>query len=899
MKQLIYKFSSQLCEGSKNMISTLGAKGAHLANMCSLGLPVPPGFTISNQVDSKELNKILLQLQDNIQWLEQITGKKFGGTNSDQTPLLLSIRSGATVSMPGMMDTVLNLGLNDATCKQLAQITNNKKYALDSYRRFIAMFSSVVLNISMHQFESELTSLKFQNRITHDSELTEEMLEELIVIYKNLVVECTNSPFPSDVWIQLELSILAVLNSWNNERAIAYRNACNISHLNGTAVNVQSMVFGNLNNNSATGIIFSRNTASGQNSVYGEYLINAQGEDIVSGIRTPISVTDCANSMERKFPELFTELTEHAKFLEHHYKDVQDIEFTIEDGKLYILQTRTAKRTVNSAVKIAYEMANCGFISKEEAILRVPAESINTLFYETIDTSQELPILVTGLPASPGAVSAAAVFSSADAELMGKDTPVILIRDETNPDDIAGIIASRGVLTSKGGVTSHAAVVARGMGKPCITGASSIEVNEKLNYCSVICEDNNSIIIRKGDTITIDGSTGKVILGEAPKMKHQVVEEFYHLLEWAKNVKQIEVKSNAENLSDIANAIKFGAQGIGLCRTEHMFLEKERLKTMRMLILANNNRKYEARKEELLNEIFNIQKKDFISIFEKLNGLSISIRLLDPPLHEFLPKNKKEIVSLAESLSCTPEELQQLVDNLFETNPMLGNRGVRLGMSNPEIFNAQIDAIAAAAIAVSSSNNIRAEIKANVEIMLPLVSEVGELLPFIERIRLCFKDCPKNVRYKIGTMIELPKAAIIANQFASHVDFFSYGTNDLTQTTLGLSRDDTARLINQYIELGIYKKDPFVTIDEESVGYLLELANKKGKAANPNLSIGVCGEHGGDHKSILYFASIGCNYVSCSPFRVMGAMFSAAQAEIIMQRNASLRYTAKACDSVL
>lgn len=865
MKKLIYKFSNKLCDSTGEMLGVLGAKGLYLAKMCKLGLPVPPGFTISSAAHEDLDEDLILELNTNIKWLEDVTGKSFGGEN----PLLISVRSGAAVSMPGMMDTVLNLGMNDFTVEKLAEITGSRRFALDSYRRFISMFGNIVLKISMHQFESELTALKFENRVVSDQDLDEKMLEELVSRFKNVIKKDTQQEFCEDVKEQLRLAISSVFESWHNDRAASYRRANNIDHLGGTAVNIQSMVFGNLNKHSATGVVFSRNPSDGSDALYGEYLINAQGEDIVSGIRTPIDIMCDENGLEFTFPQIFEQLKHAAKFLENHYKDAQDIEFTIEDGRLYILQTRSAKRSVAAHVKIAHDMAKEGIISKEEALLRVPADSISTLFCQTVDHSKKPPVLFAGLPAAPGAVSGMVVFSSEDAESMGAELPVILVRDETNPDDVSGIMAACGILTSRGGMTSHAAVVARGMGKACVTAASCIEVNESENYFRATLQDGGSIVVRKGEVITIDGATGDVIFGDAPKTKYRVGDELYEMIEWAKSFKKIGVKSNAENLHDIENAINFGADGIGLCRTEHMFLEKSRLRVIRRFILCDNLEK----RQKILQELYDFQKKDFIELFKKLDGMVISIRLLDPPLHEFLPKKLEDIDSIAKDLCYSSKKLRSMIENLSESNPMLGHRGVRLGVTNPELFNMQIDAIVSAASSVEGY-------AVNVEIMLPLVSELEELLPFANRIKEKFEFCPKNVTFKVGTMVELPKACIIADKIAKCVDFFSYGTNDLTQTTLGLSRDDASNVIRKYLELGIYKDDPFVSIDKQGVGYLLELANEKGRGSNADLEIGVCGEHGGDHKSITYFASIGCDYVSCSPFRVIGAIFSAAQANI-------------------
>ncbi len=851
--------------------------------MGRMGLPVPPGFTISTNVcdlfyqNKKRLNSSLInQIKKELKIIEKDVKKKFGDLKN---PLLLSVRSGARVSMPGMMDTILNLGLNDKTVKALANKTSNGRFAKDSYRRFIQMYGNVVLGVESYHFEELIENYKLTKGVLLDTDLDEDDWDGLIKDFKNIVKEKTKKEFPQDVYEQLLGAISAVFLSWDSNRAKIYRKLNQIPSEWGTAVNVQSMVFGNMGNDCATGVVFTRNPSDGSNNIYGEYLINAQGEDVVAGTRTPQYITKKAKrdakvkapSMEESMPKVYLELHKILKKLETHYKDMQDVEFTVENEKLWILQTRSGKRTAKSAVKIAVDMVKEKLISKKEAILRIDPNSLDTLLHPTLDEKSSIEIIANGLPASPGAASGKVVFSSEEAErLNNMMQDVILVRVETSPEDIQGMHAAKGILTARGGMTSHAAVVARGMGRPCVSGSSEIDIDYEKKIFKTA-----SVEIKEGDIITIDGSSGRIILGSVPTVKPEISGDFSKLMSWADNIRKLKVRTNAETPLDTKVARDFGAEGIGLCRTEHMFFDEERIISVREMILSKT-------KDDRLKALLKLlphQKKDFVEIFKIMHGLPVTVRLLDPPLHEFLPKSEKEISEVAEVVGISVKEVKSRIDELHEQNPMLGHRGCRLGISFPEIYEMQCEAIFKALSELKKDK----QKFAFPEIMIPLVSTEAEIKIMkdlvINTARKVQKENKVKIEFLVGTMIELPRAAIKAKDIAKHAEFFSFGTNDLTQTTFGISRDDSGKFLNDYIENKIFSIDPFISIDE-GVEDLVEIAVTKGKKQNKKIKLGICGEHGGDPKSIYFCSKIGLNYVSCSPYRVPIARLAAAQAEI-------------------
>ncbi len=883
MSKLIYNFKSKDSKKIKNPKNFLGGKGANLSEMGRMGLPVPPGFTISTNVceifykDRKKLNsKIINQIKKELRLIEKDVSKKFGDLVD---PLLLSVRSGARVSMPGMMDTILNLGLNDKTVVALAKKTSNGRFAKDSYRRFIQMYGNVVLGVENYHFEELIENFKLTKGVLLDTELDENDWDGLVKDFKNLILEKTKSKFPQDVYQQLFGAISAVFLSWESNRAKVYRKLNQIPSEWGTAVNVQSMVFGNMGNDCATGVVFTRNPSNGSNNIYGEYLINAQGEDVVAGTRTPQYITKKAKaeakvkelSMEESMPKVYFQLIKILQKLEKHYKDMQDVEFTVENSKLWILQTRSGKRTSRSAVKIAVDMVKEKLISKNEAILRIDPNSLDTLLHPTLDEKSSIDIIANGLPASPGAASGKVVFTSQDAERLNEmmqDT--ILVRVETSPEDIQGMHAAKGILTARGGMTSHAAVVARGMGRPCVSGSSEIDIN----YDKKIFK-TSSVEVKEGDIITIDGSTGRVILGTVPTVKPEISGDFSKLMSWADNIRKLKVRTNSETPIDTKIARDFGAEGIGLCRTEHMFFDEERILSVREMILS----KTPEDRAKALKKLLPHQKKDFIKIFKIMNGLPVTVRLLDPPLHEFLPKSKKEISEIAKVVGTDLKDVETRIDELHEQNPMLGHRGCRLGISFPEIYEMQCRAIFEA-LADLKKNKQKFAFP---EIMIPLVSTEAEIKIMKNLVIRVASEVEKEnktkVNYLVGTMIELPRAAIKANDIAKHAEFFSFGTNDLTQTTFGISRDDSGKFLNDYIDNKIFSIDPFISIDE-GVEDLIKIAVSKGKKQNKRIKLGICGEHGGDPKSINFCSKIGLNYVSCSPYRVPIARLAAAQAQL-------------------
>ena len=883
MKKLILNFNSKDSKKIKNPKNFLGGKGANLSEMGRMGLPVPPGFTISTKVceifykDKKRLNKSLIsQIKKELKLIEKDVSKKFGDLKN---PLLLSVRSGARVSMPGMMDTILNLGLNDKTVKALAIKTSNGRFAKDSYRRFIQMYGNVVMGVEGYHFEELIENYKLTKGVLLDTDLDESDWDGLIEDFKRTVREKAKKDFPQDVHEQLLGAISAVFLSWESNRAKVYRKLNQIPAEWGTAVNVQSMVFGNMGDDCATGVVFTRNPSDGSNEIYGEYLINAQGEDVVAGTRTPQYITKKARrdakvkelSMEESMPKVFKELQKILKKLETHYKDMQDVEFTVENSKLWMLQTRSGKRTAKSAVKIAVDMVKEKLISKKEAVLRIDPNSLDTLLHPTLDEKSSINVIANGLPASPGAASGKVVFTSEEAErltAMMQDT--ILVRVETSPEDIQGMHAAKGILTARGGMTSHAAVVARGMGRPCVSGSSEIDINyENKSF------KTSSMEIKEGDVITIDGSTGRIIAGSVSTVKPEISGDFSKLMSWADSFRKLKVRTNSETPKDTKTAKDFGAEGIGLCRTEHMFFDEERILSVREMILSKTKEDRAIALQKLLPH----QRKDFIDIFKIMSGLPVTVRLLDPPLHEFLPRTEKEINEVASIVNLPVKEVESRIEELHEQNPMLGHRGCRLGISFPEIYEMQCKAIFEA-LAYLKKNKIKSAFP---EIMIPLVSTEAEIKIMKELvIRTASQVQQENklkIEFLVGTMIELPRAAIKAKEIAKHAEFFSFGTNDLTQTTFGISRDDSGKFLNDYLENKIFSVDPFVSIDE-GVSDLVEIAVEKGRKQNKNLKLGICGEHGGDPHSISFCSNAGLNYVSCSPYRVPVARLAAAQAEI-------------------
>jgi pyruvate, orthophosphate dikinase len=883
-EKLVYRFGGGLAEGRAEMKNLLGGKGANLAEMANLSLPVPPGFTITTGVCTG-------YFRDNRQYPDQLTGeveaalaevgKKVGAIfGSREKPLLVSVRSGARASMPGMMDTVLNLGLNDTTVEGLAFRAGDRRFAYDSYRRFITMYSGVVLGVDHAEFEEILGGFKDEKDYALDTQISADEWLALIARYKALVAGHTGKPFPQDVGEQLWGAIGAVFQSWMSARAITYRKLNNIPEDWGTAVNVQAMVFGNMGDTSATGVAFTRNPATGEKALYGEFLVNAQGEDVVAGIRTPQNITEKARleagssapSLEALMPATFKELQAAFDTLERHYRDMQDLEFTIQDGKLWMLQARTGKRTAKAALKIAVDMAGEGLISRNEAIRRIDPASLDQLLHPTLDPQAKREVIATGLPASPGAASGEIVFDSDEAErLKAMNRRVILVRIETSPEDIHGMHAAQGILTARGGMTSHAAVVARGMGKPCVSGAGALRIDYREGTLSA-----TGISLKKGDIVTIDGSTGQVIRGEVATIKPELSGDFATLMSWADAVRRMQVRANAETPLDARTAREFGAEGIGLCRTEHMFFETDRIQAVREMILAGK----EPQRRAALAKLLPMQRGDFVALFEIMAGLPVTIRLLDPPLHEFLPQADHEIEEVADAMNADPEMLRARVAELHEFNPMLGHRGVRLAISYPEIAEMQARAIFEAAVEVGRRTG-----KAPVpEVMVPLVAAKAELDIIRDRIVAVATavegETGIRIDYLVGTMIELPRAALRAGEIAETAEFFSFGTNDLTQTTFGISRDDSARFIGEYTAKGIFKTDPFISLDIEGVGELVKIAAERGRAARAGIKLGICGEHGGDPASIRFCETVGLDYVSCSPYRVPIARLAAAQASL-------------------
>ena len=882
MTKWVLSFGPEGAEGGAEMRNLLGGKGANLAEMCNLGLPVPPGFTITTEVctyyyanGNTYPAELKAQVEAALGQLSARLGKKFGDASD---PLLVSVRSGARASMPGMMDTVLNLGLNDDTVAGLAKLSGNDRFAWDSYRRFITMYSDVVLEVGHDHFEELLENAKEDKGVETDADLDAADFKTLVGEYKKLVQAKTGKPFPQDPEAQLWGAIGAVFASWMNQRAITYRRLHAIPEAWGTAVNVQAMVFGNMGDTSATGVAFTRNPSTGENALYGEFLINAQGEDVVAGIRTPQSLTEAARkgagkpSMETAMPEAFATFVAVTKRLESHYRDMQDIEFTIERGKLFMLQTRSGKRTAKAALKIAVDMANEGLITREEAINRVDPLSLDQLLHPTIDPNAPRKAIATGLPASPGAAAGEAVFTADDAERVANEgRPVILVRIETSPEDIHGMHAAKGILTARGGMTSHAAVVARGMGRPCVSGAGGIKIDMTAEKLTVGGET-----VARGEWLTIDGSTGQVFKGRVPMVEPELSGDFARLMEWADASRSLKVRANAETPLDARTARGFGAEGIGLCRTEHMFFDASRILAVRQMICAET---LEGRNAALA-KLLPVQRADFVELFTIMRGLPVTIRLLDPPLHEFLPKSEEEIAEVAEAAGVTAARLSARVHELHEFNPMLGHRGCRLGVTFPEIYEMQARAIfeAAAAVARETGDTVTPEV------MIPLVSMKTELDMLKVKIEAVHKaveaETGVTVPYLIGTMIELPRAALRASEIAESAEFFSFGTNDLTQTTYGISRDDSARFLTEYQRLGLMEGDPFVSLDTTGVGELIEIAAERGRKTRPGIKLGICGEHGGDPASIRFCAESGLDYVSCSPYRVPIARLAAAQAAL-------------------
>jgi len=870
LKKLIFRFNNKSFEKDFKTKDILGGKGANLAQMAKLGLPVPPGFTISTKVceefyrnNKKTPKKVFHQVKKEIKIIEKITRKKFGGLLN---PLLLSVRSGSKVSMPGMMDTILNLGLNDKTVIALKNKTSNGRFAKDSYRRLIQMYGNVVLGIESHFFEELIENYKLTKGVIQDTELEEDDWDGLINNFKDVVKEKTGKRFPQDVNEQLHGAINAVFLSWNSKRAIIYRKINHIPDHWGTAVNIQTMVFGNMGNDCATGVAFTRNPSTGKKEIFGEYLINAQGEDVVAGTRTPKNLL----SMKKFMPKIFQQLKKIFILLENKYRDMQDIEFTIENNKLWMLQTRSGKRTAKASIKIAVDMVKERLISNKEAILRINPNTLDTLLHPTLDEKAEKKIIASGLPASPGAASGKVTFSADEAEKLREQMQdTILVRFETSPEDINGMHAAKGILTARGGMTSHAAVVARGMGKPCVSGSSEIKIDyEKKEFKS------GEYIIKEGEVITIDGGKGKVMLGKVPTVKPDISGDFSKIMDWADKFRKLKVRTNSETPADTKIARDFGAEGIGLCRTEHMFFDEKRIISVRQMILSKtlNDRK------SALAKLLPYQKNDFVEIFKIMNGLPVTVRLLDPPLHEFLPKTDKDIADIAKELNMSNNNIKFRIAELHEQNPMLGHRGCRLGISFPEIYQMQCTAIFEA-LAVCKSKKVKSVIP---EIMIPLVSTAAEIQILKNLVDKTAAEVQKKhsvkIKYYVGTMIELPRAAIRAKDIAKYADFFSFGTNDLTQTTFGISRDDSGKFLNDYVENKIFNKDPFISIDERGVGELIKIATERGRLEKKTLKLGICGEHGGDPASIEFCEKAKLNYVSCSPYRVPIARLAAAQA---------------------
>ncbi len=884
MTKWVYGFGGAKTDGDASLRNLLGGKGANLAEMASLGLPVPPGFTITTEVctayydnEKSYPDDLKAQVEAALGDVEGAIGAKFGDADN---PLLVSVRSGARVSMPGMMDTVLNLGLNDITVEGLAKRSGDERFAWDSYRRFIQMYGDVVLGVDHHEFEDVIDTYKRDERLKQDTDITAEGWKEIVGEYKQIVEEAIGRPFPSDPHEQLWGAISAVFDSWMIPRAVTYRRIHEISDQWGTAVNVQSMVFGNMGDDCATGVAFTRDPSTGENYFYGEYLINAQGEDVVAGIRTPQSLTikgrekegSTMPSMEETMPEVFAQLCALREKLEGHFRDVQDLEFTVQSGELYMLQTRNGKRTTSAALKIAVDMVEEGLITKEEALLRVDPAGLDQLLHPTLDPKADKNVLARGLPASPGAASGAVSFTSEDAEARSNaGEKVILCRQETSPEDIAGMHASQGILTSRGGMTSHAAVVARGMGTACVAGAGEMHIDASAKTIRVAGQE-----LGEGDVITIDGSTGEVMLGAVPTIKAELSGDFAKVMAWADEARRMKVRTNAETPADALVAVEFGAEGIGLCRTEHMFFDAERIQNVREMIFAKNEDERKVALDKLLPE----QRSDFAQLFEIMKGLPITVRLLDPPLHEFLPHSEADIAGFAKAAGIDADIVRQRLNDLTESNPMLGHRGCRLGITYPEIYAMQARAIFEGAFEAAGKTGQAV----TPEIMIPLVATQQELAMMRAVVETeagaVFAEKGERLEYTVGTMIELPRAALTADEIAEKADFFSFGTNDLTQTTLGMSRDDAANFLPAYVGHGIFERDPFQTLDQGGVGQLIEIAKTKGRSTNAGLKLGICGEHGGDPASVAFCEAQGLDYVSCSPYRVPIARLAAAQASI-------------------
>jgi len=878
--KLIYEFSSQKTDGDASLSNLLGGKGANLAEMSKLGIQVPPGFTITTEAcnyfskNKKLPDGLKEEIINYVSNLESLSQKSFGNSES---PLLLSVRSGGMISMPGMMDSILNIGLNDDNVQNLAKAFNDERFALDSYRRLIQMYSNVVLGVEMDRFEAVIANKKRMDNVTSDADFNVEQLEWIINAYKNTVERFTNSPFPQDPHEQLLGAIEAVFSSWQNKRAITYRKINNIPDSLGTGATIQTMVFGNLNDKSGTGVAFTRNPSNGSKELYGEYLINAQGEDVVAGIRTPHPIKNDDSveqeSLESKFPNAYKEIKEIASKLESHFKEVQDLEFTIENEKVYLLQTRKAKRTAQASIKIAIDLHNEGITTKEESLIMVDANNITNVLHPQFVQSQEKALFTKALNASPGAAVGEIVFDADKAEKeanRGRD--VILVRDETSPEDIHGMHSSVGILTTKGGMTSHAAVVARGMGKPCVVGAEGLTIDVENKTIG-----NGERVLTEGDIISIDGSLGEVYIGELETEPPRPSDEFNTLMDWCSEYKRLAVRANAETVLDTEKSLDFGAEGIGLCRTEHMFFEGERIIPMREMIMSES----QQGRKRALKKLIDFQIADFESLFLLLKEKPITVRLLDPPMHEFLPKSDIEMTELGNAIGVSPSYIREMLVKLSESNPMLGHRGVRLGLSYPEIYEMQVEAILRAAYNIQKKDGVLV----TPEIMIPLVMNAKELHQMknllIKKISKVQKKLDYTFEYTIGTMIELPSAALNSGSIAEYADFFSFGTNDLTQTTLGLSRDDASKFLTKYVENDIFSQDPFVSIDKKTVGKAVEISVNEGRQSNKNLKIGVCGEHAGEAESIHFFNTLAIDYISCSPYRIPTAKLAAAQAEII------------------
>jgi pyruvate,orthophosphate dikinase len=877
--KLIYEFSSQKTDGDASLSNLLGGKGANLAEMSKLGIQVPPGFTITTEAcnyfskNKKLPDGLKEEIINYVSNLESLSQKSFGNSES---PLLLSVRSGGMISMPGMMDSILNIGLNDDNIQSLTKAFNDERFALDSYRRLIQMYSNVVLGVEMDRFEAVIANKKRMDNVTSDADFNVEQLDWIINAYKNTVERFTNSPFPQDPHEQLLGAIEAVFSSWQNKRAITYRKINNIPDSLGTGATIQTMVFGNLNDKSGTGVAFTRNPSNGSKELYGEYLINAQGEDVVAGIRTPHPIKNDDSveqeSLESKFPNAYKEIKEIASKLESHFKEVQDLEFTIENEKVYLLQTRKAKRTAQASIKIAIDLYNEGITTKEESLIMVDANNITNVLHPQFVQSQEKTLFTKALNASPGAAVGEIVFDADKAEKeanRGRD--VILVRDETSPEDIHGMHSSVGILTTKGGMTSHAAVVARGMGKPCVVGAEGLTIDVENKTIG-----NGEGVLTEGDIISIDGSLGEVYIGELETEPPRPSDEFNTLMDWCSEYKRLAVRANAETVLDTEKSLDFGAEGIGLCRTEHMFFEGERIIPMREMIMSES----QQGRKRALKKLIDFQIADFESLFLLLKEKPITVRLLDPPMHEFLPKSDIEMTELGNAIGVSPSYIREMLVKLSESNPMLGHRGVRLGLSYPEIYEMQVEAILRAAYNIQKKDGVLV----TPEIMIPLVMNAKELHQMknllIKKISKVQKKLDYTFDYTIGTMIELPSAALNSGSIAEHADFFSFGTNDLTQTTLGLSRDDASKFLTKYVENDIFTQDPFVSIDKKTVGKAVEISVNDGRQSNKDLKIGVCGEHAGEAESIHFFNSLAIDYISCSPFRIPTAKLAAAQAQI-------------------